>query len=235
MDIGKAIGFVTEDERWVTKIVIGGLVAFLSLIFSFLIIPLFFLFAVYGYTVQVTRNVMEGVERPLPEWENWGKLFMDGLVIFVATVVYTLPVWLLTCCALLFIVPLGGAEGDMGDVLAGISVLGITVISCLILLFALALLVVSPAIVIQYARTDDFGACFRFSEVLGFTRDNIGDILIALLVIWGVSILVGFLAFIPLVGSMGQVYLLAVTGHLYGQIGAKAGGTGKTKEDMFAA
>lgn len=36
MDIGKAFTFVTEDERWLTKIGIGALV----MLFSFLIVPI---------------------------------------------------------------------------------------------------------------------------------------------------------------------------------------------------
>ena len=92
MDIGKAFSFVTEDERWVSKLGIGALIAF----FSFLIIPIPLL---WGYMVGVARNVKDGVPDPMPEWDDWGRLYKDGLAIIVAQLVYTLPFWLLSCVA----------------------------------------------------------------------------------------------------------------------------------------
>jgi RND family efflux transporter MFP subunit len=77
MDINKSLTFVTEDEQWVTKFIIGAVLA----LFSIFIIPGLFL---AGYTVRLTRNVMDGMEQPLPEWTDWGGLFMDGLYIFIA-------------------------------------------------------------------------------------------------------------------------------------------------------
>ena len=71
MDVAKAFTFVTEDERWMSKIGIGAAIS----LFFFLIIPIPLL---VGYLVGITRNVKEGVERPLPEWDDFGQLFMDG-------------------------------------------------------------------------------------------------------------------------------------------------------------
>ncbi len=92
MDVGKSLTFITEDERWVSKVIILLIVSF----FSFLIFPIFFLI---GYAIGITRNVKDGVEKPLPEWEDWGKLFMDGLYIFIAQFVYTLPFLIIACIA----------------------------------------------------------------------------------------------------------------------------------------
>ena len=72
MDINRALTFVTDDDRWISKLLIGTVIIF----FSFLIIPLFFF---YGYIIQIVRNVMAGEKNPLPEWTDWGKLFKDGL------------------------------------------------------------------------------------------------------------------------------------------------------------
>ena len=49
MDIGKAFGFVFEDEEWVSKVLIGGLI---------FLIPLIGQFAVIGYSFKVAQNVM---------------------------------------------------------------------------------------------------------------------------------------------------------------------------------
>lgn len=222
MDINKSLTFVTEDDQWVTKILIGAVLAILSI----LIVPAFFL---TGYMVRTARNVMDGVEEPLPEWDDWGALFMDGLNVFIAMFVYSLPFILVVCCASLLAVMAGSADGgDFGDVMAGLGALGITVIACLSVIWALILLVVAPVVVIQYARLGELSACFQFSEILELTRENIGDVLLTVLVIFGVSFVLSFLGIIPIIGWLlslaGRAYVVAVSGHLYGQLGAKMAG-----------
>ena len=228
MDINKAITYVFKDERWIVKTIIGAVMLFLS----FLIIPAFF---VYGYMIQIMRNVMDGQENPMPEWQEWGQFLKDGFYVIVATLVYTLPIWILMCCSLfVFIIPAANSNGNSADILAGVGVLAMVVVSCLVFLFAIALALISPAIAITYAREGNLAACLRFSEVIGMARDNIGDILITLLVLFGLSFVLGFIGVIPIIGwiisIMASVYVTFVTGHLYGQIGAKIGGAPKEKE-----
>ena len=226
MDIGKSLTFISEDERWVNKVIILLIVSF----FSFLIFPIFFLI---GYAIGITRNVKDGVEKPLPEWEDWGKLFMDGLYIFIAQFVYTLPFLIIACIATVATGGLGaladsGGSSDAMGILLGTTGL---IIGCLGFLYMLALVFISPAIIIQYVlQHDEFGACFRFGEVFGIARDSIANILIVILVTMGigfaVSMVTGVLSLIPcigwiaalLIGLLMSPYLTAVSGHLYGQI-----------------
>lgn len=230
MDINKALTFPTEDERWITKLAIGALL----FILSFLIIPIFF---IYGYMIQLMRNVMAGIEKPLPEWGDWGKLFMDGLNMFIAGLVYTLPISLALCCSLAFFLPSANMEGDAAEIMAGIGVLAMVGMSCIVFIFALALMVIGPAIAIQYAREGTLGACFRFSEVIGIARDNIGDIVIALVVVFAISFVLSLVSIIPIIGWIillaANMYVIFITGHMYGQIGAKTGGGPAPKEKEF--
>ena len=81
MDIGKAFSFVFEDEKWISKVLLGGL---------FLIIPIVN-FAVIGYMLKVAQNVAQGNPRPLPEWSEFGDHFMRGLHGIIIQIVYQLP------------------------------------------------------------------------------------------------------------------------------------------------
>ena len=114
-----------------------------------------------------------------------------------------------------------------------VGILAMVVVSCLMLLFFIALALIGPAIAIQYAREGTLSATLRFSEVIGMTREHIGDVLIALLIILGLSFVISLPAAIPCVGWIialaASAYVGLVTGHLYGQIGAKAGGSAKEK------
>ena len=233
MDVSKAFTYITEDDGWITKLGMGVLVSLLS----FLIFPIFLL---YGYAVGITRNVMNGEKRPLPEWDDLGTLFKDGLSMFAAGVVYTMPFWLLTCIAFVATIGIGGLSEatQLSEDAAAAGILATYgLVGCLSMLVMLALFFISPAIVIQYVREGDLAACFRFSEVLAIVRDNFADILIAGLTPFAVSVVFslvfGALSIIPCLGwivsfVMGITigpYLTAVTGHLYGQIAGKIGGT----------
>ena len=226
MDVGKALTFVTEDERWVNKVIILLIVSF----FSWLIFPIFFLI---GYAIGITRNVKDGVEKPLPEWEDWGKLFMDGLYIFIAQFVYTLPFLIIACIATVATGGLGALADSGGSSDAMGALFGVTglIIGCLGFLYMLALVFISPAIIIQYVlQHDEFGACFRFGDVFSIARESIANILIVILVTMGiafaVSAVTGILSLIPCIGWIAAIlisllmspYLTAVSGHLYGQI-----------------
>lgn len=229
LDVGQAIRFVFDDEQWVGKIGIGALISLLSVF----IIPIPLL---VGWSVGTTRNVMEGEPRPMPPWEDWGRLFTDGLSVIAAQFVYTLPFFLLLCIAGAGTGLLTSAADRGSDALAGLSFATIGLVACLAFLFALALVFLSPAIIVQYVRTNDFGACFRFGEVAQIARDNIGDILIVVLVSFAIGLVIsavtGILSIIPCLGWIAALvigvaagpYVSALSGHLYGQIAAKTRG-----------
>ncbi len=223
MDIAKAFTFVTEDERWVGKIGIAALITLLS----FLIIPIPLL---VGYMVGVVRNVKDGVVNPMPEWDNWGLLFKDGLSIIVAQLVYTLPFWLLSCIAGVATVGMGSLADANEDMAAAGMFATFGLVGCLTLVFVVALFFLSPAIVIQYVRTNELGSAFRFGEVFAIAKENVGNIVLIALVTFGIAIVlnivIGVLGLIPCIGWVAALiiglaagpYMTVVTGHLYGQI-----------------
>jgi hypothetical protein len=225
MDINQSIRFVKDDPQWLSKLLIGALMSILG----FLILPAMIL---QGYVVKIIRQVMNGQRDGLPEWDDWGELLRDGFFVTIAQLIYTLP-----CIILLFIgiaatggiASLTGSEDLAGAIASG----GVLLSLCLLLLFVVALLFLTPAILIQYAIKDDFAACFRFGEVMDIIRNHTSDILVTFLVslaaAFVIGIVVSVLALIPCLGWIAAAviglavgpYLSYVTGHLYGQIGAK--------------
>lgn len=227
MDFGRAFTFVREDERWTTKIGIGAAIMFLSfLLFG---IPTILLI---GYQLAVMRRVMEGKDLPLPEWDDWGKLFMDGLYVVIAIFVYTLPLWLLFCIGFgVSILPaLGAGNEDVAAALGGVAALTWVVMMCLFFILAIGLALVVPGIYIQYIRTNEFASLFRIGEVFGIVRNNIGDILLTIVAVIGanlviqmVSSILSWTCIIPIIIALaGPVWINISMGHLYGQIAAKS-------------
>lgn len=225
MDFGRAFTFVKDDVSWVAKLAIG---AGITLISPFLLgLPALLLL---GYQLEVMRNVRGGKDLPLPEWTDFGKLFMDGLYVAVAIFVYTLPLWILFCIGfvVMFLPALGGS-GDVVELLGAVTFTVWCVLGCLFLLLIVGLALVVPAINIQYVRTNEFGALFRFGEVLGIARDNLSDILLTVVVNiaaqFVLSTVTGIISFTVcgpiIVGLGGSVWITISLAHLYGQIAAK--------------
>lgn len=242
MDIAKSFTYVFEDERWLTKVGIGAIVLVLSFVLFLLPMPL-----LVGYTIAVLRNVRDGHKRPLPEWDNWGALFMDGLFVMIAQFVYSLPFIIVMCVAGIGLVASGGLA-ELSEEVATASLLAtFGIMGCVFLTWYIALLFISPAIMIQYGRTGQLGACFRFGEIIGIIRNHVGDILFAFIALIIISMVFGslnfILGFIPCLGQIAALlisfafspYVMMVTGHLYGQIAAKVDGPGLDKWDEGAA
>lgn len=230
MDIAKAFTFVGEDDEWLVKMGIGAVIS----LFSFLFFPAFLL---AGYMVAVTRNVQNGLKQPLPEWDDWGRLFKDGLFVAIGQFVYTLPVWLLSCVGVAATV--GFSELDQFSADAATAIVGTTwaVLGCLMAIVLIAIFFISPAVIIQYVRYEEFGAVFRVGEVLAIARDNVGKIIMAVVASFVASLVlsvgIAALNIIPCLGAIAGVligilagpWLVAAIGHMYGQIAAG----GKTK------
>jgi hypothetical protein len=216
MDIGKAFAFVFEDENWIVKILIAAAILLLGVLFSWLLlIPLILAFAlVGGYSVEITRRVIRGELDGLPEWDDWGALLADGLKVMVIAIVYALPLIILAVC---LGIP-SGILSDSGDSGAAVGGLLSLCLSCFAFLYAIAMSLALPAAIAFFAADDDLGAAFRFGDVFGLVRDNIGTYLITWVMSW-VANLIGEAG--SLVCGIGWLltfpYGVMVTGHLYGQ------------------
>ena len=215
MDIGRAFAFVTEDEEWLKKILIGGLIIW---------IPIIGQLAIYGYTFETARNVAQGHPRPLPDWTDFGNKLMKGLYAIIIQIAYSLPVIILSCVLLLPLVLLPQSEET--------AVAGTLVLFCLvpvIIVLSIAIGFITLVAQTRYVQTDTLSAAFEFRTVFRIVRESFSDWIMLFLT----TILAGLAASVVggIVCGIGvfftSVYAYAVSGHAMGQIIAKQrGGAG---------
>lgn len=212
MDFGKAFSFTFDDPDWVKKVLIGGVVTLVPIVN----------FASTGYSLEVTRRIINGDARPLPEWDDFGGKLVKGLLVTAIGFVYALPILLLVCLMQGGMMLLGGTAGSSrsGSDAAG-GAIGIisACFGCLIFLYSLLLGIVLPAAIGNYAAKDQFGAAFRFGDVLSLVQKNLGVYLMVLLVeIAGglVASVVGFIA-CGIGLFFTAFWALLVNGHATGQ------------------
>lgn len=209
MDIGKAFGFVTKDETWITKVLIGGLVT---------IIPLIGSLVVSGYSLRVAQNVARGSERPLPEWNEFGDFLVRGFLAAVIQLVYLLPALILYFVFIALTIGAGAMTADSDGQGGAGALIGLCLLP-LLLIVALACGAAALCAIARYLATDEFGQAFRFAEVFASLRANLGNI-VMLLVTAIVAGLVGGLGVIACgVGVLFTAfYAQLVIGHALGQI-----------------
>ena len=187
IDFGRSFTFAGEDPDWLKKVLIGGL---FGLACAVLVgIPF-----VLGYFSRTLRNVAAGTRPELPEWDDLGGLFEEGLRLTAVYLVYTLGVVVVLAVPAAFVlVPLflaSSGHGGASDALAGLGALGIVALYGMIALVSLAMAVYLPAALARSALRGTIGDGFAWRENLAFIKANLANYALAL-----VSYLVaGFLA-----------------------------------------
>lgn len=214
MDIGKALGFVFEDEDWIVKILLGAVIV---------LIPIFGQFALIGYGIAIIRNVRAGEPRPLPAWDNLGGYFMDGLMFWVVEMVYAIPVFILICpIAVVGLLPaLGSDSEELAIALASVSGIVSMGLGCLIVLYSILLALVRPVLRIHYAEAGHIETCLHFGQTFRFLFDNLGRIVLVQIVVWAAGMIVMSIAGALTLGLLvlpASIWLTALSSHLYAQI-----------------
>jgi len=225
MDIGKSFTYMFEDPDWLRKLGIGTLIGLIGIAFSPILIGLIPLLMLMGYTLDVVRNTMDGREHPLPEWEDWGGFLVRGLKLCGVFIIWALPMILIS-------IPLGIGSALAENNGGGVEAFGTLLIvcgSCLMLLWGLFLALISPAIYVRLARTDRFGSAFELGKLWAFTRDNIGNVIIAIILTWVAGLIAAIIAALGVIALViglvvsipfAMFWQYLVQSHLFGQIAA---------------
>jgi hypothetical protein len=221
MNIGRAFGFITEDEQWLTKILIGGVLQLIPVVGGLLL---------YGYVVEIARNAMQGHARPLPRWniDTIGDTLLRGLLSWVIMFLYSIPIILIALVFAMVVGIVSGGSAAAGDEAGGmVAAVASLCLSLGVLVAMLAVSLVMFAAFVRYIQTDSLSEALKVGEVLAMTRASLGTWVMVLLV----SILAGLVSMVGLiacgVGALfTTVYGYAAFGHVLGQVAAQLGGEG---------
>jgi Protein of unknown function (DUF4013) len=199
LDFGRAFQFVPEDPDWIKKVLIGGAFSLLSL----LIVGGIF---VAGYFLEVIRRVARGEPRPLPDWDDLGSFFSEGLLavgVYVAHFLALMAIPIaLGCLAGLFAGGLGGLMHPRhgGDEVAAAVGMGLGLLYVFIALASLLLFLYIPSAMARLAMTHRFSAGFEFRENVAFIRRNLLNYVLALVLYMLASFVAQFAVILCCVG-----------------------------------
>ena len=210
MDIGRAFTYATDDNNWITKVLLGGIIS---------LIPIINL-AVPGYFLEIIRNVSQKQETPLPEWGDFGSMWVRGLLFSIILFIYNLPAILIAGFGIIPIV-LSALAQHQGDVITAVA--GGMFFFFLAGLWFILIALITPGIAIAYAITGSFGEAFSVGKIISLITNNIGDYMLAILIVIVCVVLIGIIATIPVLGWIASIfvsfYTTLVIGYTYGQLG----------------
>jgi len=175
MDFGKAFSFTFEDPDWVKKVLLGGVISLVPILN----------FASTGYSLEVTRRVINNDPHPLPEWDDIGGKLVKGLLYSIIAFVYALPILLLVCLMQGGLAVLSGAassSSSSSDAAGGAAAIISICFSCLMLIYGVFMGIVLPAAIGNYAAKDQLGAAFRFGDIISLVQKNINVYLMVLVI-----------------------------------------------------
>ncbi len=208
MNFGQAFTYVFEDPDWAKKVLIPALIG---------IIPLVGQIFLLGWSLDITRRVMQQNPRPLPDLD-FGRQLMDGLKAMVIGLVYAIPIIIIQVP--ISIVSAGLANNGSPDQNTVATLFGIVSLCCggLIFIYSLLLAFYMPAAYANFIANEKLSAGFRFSEIIALLRAAPGAYLLVLLGLIVSGFIGGLGAIACFIGVFATLaYSMAVNGHLYGQ------------------
>lgn len=208
-DFIKPFTFTFEDPRWLNKVLVGGLFVLLG----FLLVGWFF---IGGYIARMVRNIVAGAQHPMPEWDDLGEYFTEGLKLAGVILIYTVPIMILAFALGIPAAIMSEAQSE-GVRTVGGGMLGCA--WCLILPLGLAVTFFLPASLLMVAIKRDFGAAFRFGEIWAFIRANIVNYILALVVYFVARFVGGFGILLLCIGIIFTMFWeVLITGYAFAQV-----------------
>lgn len=223
--------FPFRGYDWRQRFIIGSVIVVVSFL-----IPILPLIVVYGYTLEVMRQGIEGDELTLPAWDDWSSMVVDGLRAMVAGFVYLLPGLLITFggIALYFLATLAAPFAVQGgdESLWPLLFLGSFLIMFLSLFLGTVVTMLGaiplPIATAHLVAEDDLSAAFRVHDWWGLLRANPLGVFVAWVVVAGlmtvlyVALMLSYYTLvlccaIPLLAGPMGFYLLLVSAALFGR------------------
>jgi len=123
-----------------------------------------------GFSLRYVRDVAWGNDARLPEWKDFGEHLKTGFYGFVVSLVYTLPISLLSV-VLVFVAVFGAGAAFYSQSVAAIIWVAVAFFVFLMLISIVSGAVVWPAYV-QVALYNSIQSGFDFKRLWARTRDN---------------------------------------------------------------
>ncbi|MBN1537831.1 MAG: DUF4013 domain-containing protein [Anaerolineales bacterium] len=196
------LSFPFRDPQWKRKL---GIAALLYLaIYTIILAPVHFF--IMGYFYRIMKHIIVDKGEPyLPEWDNWGKLFIDGLRLTIPGMFFSLPGLLLLFLSqggmILSMLPimLSGMDHSFVDpvepILPLVPLFGLLFFILFFglgIILSLALTFLGSPAICHVVATDQVIGAFRINEWWPIFHANFSGFVLAQLVLYSITTIMTF-------------------------------------------
>ena len=216
MEIGEIINDALRypTSNW-TKVFILGVI----FVASFLIIPIFL---AIGYLFRVIKATFAGIDE-LPDFDNLGEMFVDGLKVFVVGVVYAIPLIIISA----IISAIFGIHYNSAINAGTFTGFNVFALATAYLIYAIIGIIIGlieyMAIANMALYEGDLGAAFKFDEVLDrIARVGWGKYLIWYVVMVVIGLIAAVISGLLVVIIIGIIIAPLIIAPFFGMFAAKS-------------
>lgn len=231
----RVLAFPFRQEGWQGRFVIGS-----ALILASFFIPVLPALFAAGYVLLALRQVIEGQEPSLPEWQDWGRLLGDGFKSWLVSLVYLLPAMLAFVIGFaayfaatfnLIVATETGAPGAADASVVGILLAMVILFACTAIGMLLLILgwIPLPMALCNLAARERLASAFYLREIAHRIGADPAAYLAAWVVVFGLAGLVytvGMLGYytvvliclLPVLTAPLSFYVLLIGAALFGQL-----------------
>ncbi len=192
MDIGEMLG---SSFAYAKEGLVGKWKRWALLLISAIIFPL-----LSGYLLRIYRGVVAA-----PDPDDWVKMFVDGILVLVIGIIYSIPV-IVVAVALI-----GGSVFALVNNPESAAGMGGMIIGFIItIILALIVSLISNFAIIRFAREEKFGEAFNLKEILAVISKVGWVMYFVAVLVFGIiaAVIMMVLQFIPFIGFI--LYLIAL-------------------------
>ncbi len=221
--------FPFQGTDWQGRFLIGS-----ALLLAGYFVPIIPAIFVFGYVLDVMRRTILGEEPSLLPWQDWGRLFRDGLRAFAVSLVYLLPGNLIYLGGLgLYFVGNVALIPAMEQEAWGVGLFFVLFTVFMIALFLGSLLILLgliplPVATAHFVAEDRLASAFHIRRWWSVLKDRRWEYLIAWLIVAGLALVLYFILYLlyyticlcwlaPIATAPAAFYLMAVSAVLFGQ------------------
>jgi hypothetical protein len=179
------------------------------------IVPIAPYIVLFGYGAQIAKQILNNESPHLVAWDDWGKLFKDGLKVFGARFIIGIPIliFVIPIVIVSFIFPFMMENANPSEVERFLPIYFLVIFGgvCFIIPISLVMAVIIPAAEMKVIETDDFSALFRFKEWWQIFRANLGGFIAAFGIYYLLSFVLAFaiqIIFVTIILSCLLIVLL---------------------------
>jgi len=171
-------------------------------------------FIASGYLLDVAETAMKK-QKKLPDFKQYGRLFVEGIKSFVIGIIYMIPVFIVL--ALAFMV--AGFNFATFDVLSMAAIAAMGTWMIVIAILAIVIGYFATGAILRYADKREFKEAFNLNAISKtvFKSDYLVGWLIGFVITAGLVFVIGLIPYIgSIIGSaIGGIFFMSVLGKVY--------------------